>query len=347
MTARKQESELDPVSLEIDKLIEEMGLQDPTPSDSRPQTPTPKTAATPKGSPLAPTPQAQTSTGYANTGYANTGYAKEPQEPQEPEFTILRSKVLRPYVGLVYGCPGVGKTTLCSQIPGSLVIDLERGGDGLNCTRISIAEQDTPRATIAKIKRAIAFAVQQGYTTIIIDSITSLANIFERQYLIENQKTALDADFGRDYDKLNTLVKDFLGGQTASTGVMRYLANNQCNLLLIGHEKEKIDTLGDSKLMHSTFPSLYKGLVGWLNIQCDFIFYYTFDILIREEQLGMTKEKLSATRGRKLITSQEGGIMAKNRFEFIKPSLSNPTHKVFTSIFDAEANQALKTGVTS
>jgi Cdc6-like AAA superfamily ATPase len=324
MTVRK-ELELDPVSLEIDKLIEEMGLQAPTPSDPRPQTPTPKTAATPKGSPLATTPQAQA--------------------PQESEFTILRSKVLRPYVGLVYGCPGVGKTTLCSSIPNSLVIDLERGGDGLDCTRIAITEQETPRATIAKIKRAIGYGVQQGYTTIIIDSITSLANIFERQYLLENQKTALDADFGRDYDKLNTLVKDFLGGQTASTGVMRYLASNQCNLLLIGHEKEKIDTVGDSKLMHSTFPSLYKGLVGWLNIQCDFIFYYTFDILIREEQLGMTKEKLSATRGRKLITSQEGGIMAKNRFEFIKPSLSNPTFKVFTSIFDAEANRSKDTNL--
>jgi len=262
--------------------------------------------------------------------------------PKEPEFVIKTSKVLRPYVGLVYGCPGVGKTTLCSSIPDSIVIDLERGGDGLDCTRITIEDQETPRETIAKIKRAVAFAVKKGFSTIIIDSITSLAGLFEKQYLIENQKTALDAEFGRDYDKLNSLIKAFFGGQTAKSGIMHYLKDVGCNLILIGHEKEKIDSLGDSKLMHSTFPSLYKGMVSWLNIQCDFIFYYTFDIIVKEEQLGMTKEKLSATRGRKLITTQEGGIMAKNRFDFIKPVISNPTYKVFTSIYDAN-NKTLKT----
>lgn len=287
---------------------------------------------TPNPSPLDPS-HSQSPKTQALEGLPQAGTPKT-QAP-EPEFVIKTSKVLRPYVGLVYGCPGVGKTTLCSSIPGSIVIDLERGGDGLDCTRITIEEQETPRETIAKIKRAVAFAVKQGFSTIIMDSITSLAGLFEKQYLIENQKTALDADFGRDYDKLNSLIKEFLGGQTAKSGIMHYLKVMDCNLILIGHEKEKIDNLGDSKLMHSTFPSLYKGMVSWLNVQCDFIFYYTFDIIIREEQLGMTKEKLSATRGRKLITTQEGGIMAKNRFEFIKPVISNPTYKVFTSIFDA------------
>ena len=292
----------------FDAIIAEMGSQEtPNPSLQDPNKPTSKTATT----------------------------DNRLSEAATPEFFIERSKVLRPYVGLVYGCPGVGKTTLCSSIPNSLVIDLERGGDGMDCTRITIEDQESPRATIAKIKRAIAFGVNEGFTTIIIDSITTLSQLFERQYLLENQKTALDADFGRDYDKLNTLIKEFLGGQTAKTGVMQYLKSKSCNLILVGHEKEKIDNVGDSKLIHSTFPNLYKGMVSWLNVQCDFIFYYTFDIIVREEQLGMTKERLSATRGRKLITTQEGGIMAKNRFDFIKPVISNPTYRVFTSIFDS------------
>ena len=263
-----------------------------------------------------------------------------PQDsPPRPEFVIEKSRRHRPYFGLLYGSPGVGKTTLASSIPGSIVIDLERGADGMDCDRITIEDAQNPQATIAKIKRSIAFAVEHGYTTIIIDSLTSLAALFEKQFLIENQKTTLDTgNFGQDYQAINDMLKAFLGSQTARTGTLAYLSAKGCNLILIGHEKEKIDSVGDSKLLHSTVPNLFKGMVLWLAVQCDFIFYYTHDIVIKEETLGMTKEKLSATRGRKIITCQEGGILAKNRYS-LKPVISNPKANLFTDIYNPLMNQ--------
>ena len=96
----------------------------------------------------------------------------------KPEFVIQKSRTYRPYFGLLYGSPGVGKTTLASSIPGAIIIDLEHGADGMDCDRITIDDAQNPQATIAKIKRSIAFAVEQGYTTIILDSLTSLAALF-------------------------------------------------------------------------------------------------------------------------------------------------------------------------
>ena len=275
-----------------------------------------------------------------------------PQQAQSksdtPEFVIETKQKPRPYVGLVYGCGGVGKTTLCSSIPGSIVIDLERGGDGLDCTRLTIEQLDTPRKTVAKIKRAIKFAVDQGYTTIIIDSITALEDLFERQYLLESNKLSLSGSaHGNDYKELYALVKEFLGGQTAQTGTMAFLAKNDCNLILIGHDKEKEDTVGDSALLNVITPRLYKGLNQWVSEQCDFVFYYTFDIIVREDKLGMSKEKLAATRGRKLITSQEGGIYAKNRYKWIKPVISNPKADVFTSIYVSKKTKELTTEINT
>ena len=270
-----------------------------------------------------------------------------PQQAQQaqPEFVIETKRKPRPYVGLVYGCQGVGKTTLCSSIPNSIVIDLERGGDSFDdCHRITIEQCETPRKTLAKIKRAIKFAVDNGYTTIILDSITRLEDLFERQYLLESNKLSLSGSgHGNDYKELYALVKEFLGGQTAQTGTMAFLAKNNCNFILIGHDKEREDTVGDSALLNIITPRLYKGLNHWVSEQCDFVFYYTFDIIVREEKLGMTKEKLSATRGTKLITSQEGGIFAKSRYKWIKPIISNPKADVFTSIYDASNTKELTT----
>lgn len=292
---------------------------------------------TPNPSPLDPS-HSQSPNTQALEGLPQADTPKT-QAP-EPEFVIKTSKVLRPYVGLVYGCPGVGKTTLCSSIPGSIVIDLERGGDGLDCTRITIEEQETPRETIAKIKRAVAFAVKQGFSTIIIDSISVLEDLHERQYLTESKKTTLTSGHGSDYKELYSHIREFIGSQTATGGAMNYLRGMGCNLIFIGHDKERTDTVGDSSLLNTINPRLYKGMSEWVCSQCDFVFYYTFDVIVQEEKLGMSKEKLASTRGRKLITTQEGGIMAKKRFDFIKPVISNPTYKVFTSIFDANKPKA-------
>lgn len=253
----------------------------------------------------------------------------------KPEFVIERVRKTRPYFGMLYGSPGVGKTTLAAAIPGALVIDLENGADGFDCNRITVESCATPRATIARIKRAIAFAVSQGFTTIIVDSVSALVDIFEKEFLIENGKTCLDTgNFGQDYQAINEMLKSFLGGQTAQAGTLPYLASKGCNLLLIGHEKERVDSVGDSKLLYSIAPNLFKGAVSWLQYQCDFIFYYTYDIVIKEENLGMTKDKLSATRGRKILTCQQGGILAKNRFG-LPPVIREPSEKIFKEIFDA------------
>ena len=285
------------------------------------------------------TEQNTTSQGYTPEHIAHKTDTPPNQQDQQStkkpgRFTHHKNPIKRPYMGILYGSPGVGKTTLAASIPGAMIIDLEGGSDGYSCDRITLDPMDSPAEIIDEIKIAIGYAVKQGFTTIVIDSLTTLCGLFEKLFLMEAGKLSPDADYGRDYDKINTLVKTFLGDQQGKTGIFPRLRARNCNLLLISHQKDMVDNVGTSNLLHTTVPQLYKGMREWVYKQMDFIFYYTFDVLIKEEQLGMKKEKLSATRGRKLITCQEGGILAKQRYEWIKPSISNPKADVFVSIFN-------------
>lgn len=277
--------------------------------------------------------QGHTPQNPANGTEQNPSEQNQGGQKKTGRFTHYKTPIKRPYMGMLYGSPGVGKTTLAASIPNAIIIDLEWGADGYTCDYIKLDPMDSPAEIIEEIQRAVAYAVKQGFTTIVIDSLTTLCGHFEKLFLLQAGKLSPDAEYGRDYDKINSLVKTFLGDQQSKTGLFPRLKAHNCSLLLISHQKDMVDSVGTSNLLYSTVPQLYKGMREWVYKQMDFIFFYTFDILIKEDQLGMTKEKLSATRGRKLITTQEGGILAKNRFG-LKPSISNPKADVFTAIFD-------------
>ena len=50
-------------------------------------------------------------------------------------LTITTGKQDVPIRAIIYGCEGVGKSTLAAQIPGALLVDIEDGSHQIDCTR--------------------------------------------------------------------------------------------------------------------------------------------------------------------------------------------------------------------
>lgn len=82
---------------------------------------------------------------------------------------------------LVYGQPGVGKTTFAAKAPNALILDFESGTMSVRNMDVAIA---TPR-TLEDIQRTIKKAQKAGFETLVIDSTTEMARHFMNQVMGE------------------------------------------------------------------------------------------------------------------------------------------------------------------
>lgn len=85
---------------------------------------------------------------------------------------------------LVYGPPGVGKTTFSATAPNPLIIDLENGTLAITDIEVDIAKVDN----LADARDAIKYALKEGYETVVIDSLTRYAEMLMDEILNEKKR---------------------------------------------------------------------------------------------------------------------------------------------------------------
>jgi len=121
-------------------------------------------------------------------------------------FKIIKAKELQKQITvnmLVYGPPGVGKTTFASTAPKPLIIDLENGTMSLLGRDVDVAQVET----LSDAREAIKYALNNGYKTVVIDSITRYAELQLEEILRENKRdTARIQDWGEVVKRIKKLI---------------------------------------------------------------------------------------------------------------------------------------------
>ncbi len=173
-------------------------------------------------------------------------------------FKILKASELQKRIivnMLLYGAPGVGKTTFASTAPKPLIIDLENGSLALLGKDVDIAQVDT----LQDAKQAIKYALEHGYQTVVIDSITRYAELQLEEILRENKKdTARIQDWGEVVKRIKKLIWT--------------LQSKNINTIFIALETEEKDE--DSLVKRPAVPGQLKvaipaivDIVGYLRVR--------------------------------------------------------------------------------
>jgi|3_EtaG_2_1085321.scaffolds.fasta_scaffold22727_4 hypothetical protein len=233
---------------------------------------------------------------------------------------IVTGKVKKPKIGLLYGLPGLGKTTALSKLPDVLIIPVEEGANEIDVAKMNFGTQEAPRFKANSFQEVIdtlQLGTQDGFPfkNIVIDSVSELELLIHKEVCLTNNVSSIEKiDYGKGYKfAMEQWLKLF--------AAIEYLRNN-CNIgvWMIAHSDTQRFNDPEGEPYDYYAPQLRKEPMEYISKNVDAIFFLTKKKAIRKVDIGFNQKESKAVdmNQRVLYTSQKVTHVAKNRAQ---PSL--------------------------
>jgi hypothetical protein len=236
------------------------------------------------------------------------------QEAAKPKKASILSQVTvrkrrRPVMALLYGQPGIGKSTWASAAPKPIFISTERGLDQLNCHRLP-----SPKDFKALYEQGEALANEEHeYQTIVLDTVDGADLLVQKRVCDEYKcKSIGDPPYGGGYQRARELWTGLLNKFTEM--------NERFNIILIAHSSVKVFTDPSLSAPYDTWQlRLQERSSSILYQAVDTILFVNLDTTIQKDSPKARKGKGIVSGDRLLWTEPGTGYIAKNRFNFPNP----------------------------
>ena len=237
------------------------------------------------------------------------------------------SKNLRGKFILLYGQPGVGKTSLAAQFEKVLIMGFEPGTNALNNVYVA------PMKTWKDWKDAVRDLcrdpeLQEKYHTIAVDTTDEAWNLCAKYVCTQNGvKNLSDVGYGKLYAEAE---KEF-------SQPLRDLAYSGYGIVFIGHPTEKEFTNDKGEKYTQIVPALSNKPFNIVNKMVDIIGY------IREVSVG---EDDNAKRQRFIFLRDEVGdrFLVKSRYRYITSAIPLNYDKLVDAIYTAIEKECANSG---
>jgi Cdc6-like AAA superfamily ATPase len=237
-------------------------------------------------------------------------------------FQVTRGVVASPWKILVYGRPGIGKSTLATFAPSPLFLDLENGLSRVNCAK-------TPKrlTSLNEVKDWLRWFLRDPeFKTVVIDTIDELERFLAINVVTawnagnKKVKTVADIPYGRGGELLVAEWKEVID-------IFDHITAAGKNILLIGHEQiNKFENPSDDNYNFYSV-NLHKKCEPVVTAKLDAVLYARYETIVKDADDG--KGKAAVTGKRVLSTNHGGSFVAKNRFSLPE------TMDMDKSVFDA------------
>jgi len=211
------------------------------------------------------------------------------------------AKTYEPAIITVYGKAGIGKSSI-AKLCNSVYIDIEGSISQLEVAKTSKVKN------YKEVFQAFRLIAESEYSTVVVDTLDALEVLGVKQICEENGWQSLaDGDFGQGYEKLKTLIGEFIGA------CKKLKEDYKKNVILVAHEK--VSRIGDptaSDSYESINTNLDKRVNDLVHSLCDAVLYMTLNKVEKKNKVG--KLEMLTDGSRCVMATPNTKYLAKNRF---------------------------------
>lgn len=236
------------------------------------------------------------------------------------DFEIKTGKEKIPMNMMLYGIPGVGKTTLATRKSKSLLCDIENGATRIDCKKVSVK---TWEELLKFIKQAVEL---KDFDTIIFDSYTRIEKLATESICQTYGWNNLEKPgFGKGYEVLKSYAQRFLNE-------LEVLNKAGKNTITVAHVKIRNVSDPMSENYDRYEPDMHKNSLPLFYSSMDCIFFYRWKTLVKETEKG-DRYIATSSGDRELYTRELSSVLAKSRVELDKVIILNPKEDFFDGVF--------------
>ena len=203
----------------------------------------------------------------------------------------------RAKIVMVYGVPGIGKSTVAAQMPNCVFVPTEDNVDHITTATVLPLAKD-----YAMFKNMLVEIANEDhpFENLVIDSISSLDKIINKAVEIDNNVDQIEKiPYGKGKEFAQKYWDDFWS-------VISYIRDNRnMNVILIAHPEIKKVPNPEGEAYDGYKPMLNEKAMEKLKQNCNAVFFANYKVMVRSVDAGFgNKEHKGVGNGSAVMYTQ-------------------------------------------